>query len=1317
MLSRINIAIAGNSSHNPEMHLHFERSGATVRTWRAFAVGLFIATSITGSGWAAPVIDPVGSVTIPAGKSLILPITATSTAGPLSYTVSSSTNRIAAILHTNDPFWQLSVAQVADPSAPAAYQTPFRGGTATVTNIGTLTFMLFPEYAPHTVNVFQGLTASGFFNSNTIFHRVVTNALIQGGDPLTNGSGGLVFTFDDEYNPQAIFSGSGQLALANSQKNANGSQFFVTCGAQRSFDLAYPLFGQLVRGFDVLTNVVDTPVDGNDRPLTEVVIEQANYVSDPTDTVLTLTAAKVVGVNGTITIVAADSAGARATNTFAVTTVTDTNSNNQPIIYPNAVTKQVGPKNSTLTNYIGALELDGDELYWFPQFANQTSADGAPDSSYNLYASVFKNLTYDVTNPQGRFELFLKPATGYVGPVSVYFNVSYSSEWSVYEQYGFSLPNYDQQIYTFVFGDTTIAGQSNQVAALAAVPFTNALLATFTNGVPGSAGTNFTAFINWGDDTTNSGTVTMNAAGIKGVLGSHTYAYPGNYPVYVQVQSSIGASATILSYVNVTNQAAPSTSPLTVLVAGQGTVSPLYTNTQLAVGGSYSIGATPTNGWFLLSWTDAQGFVLGTGTNLTFTMSPGLMLTANFALIAPPTLTIASPSASHVVTNLYSAPATIIGTAADNATVAAVWYQVNSGGWQAASGTTSWSANFTPEYGVTNVFQAYAVNDFGYVSGTNVMYMKYLAGDILQVETNGRGSITPTLNGELLPLGTNYTLTATPGAGFVFTNWTVSTNWLGGSITNHATVQFTMATNLTLQANFTEVARPTNTITAPVNGQHLPMPLATITGAAKDLVAVSNVFYSLNNSGWSNAVTANNWSTWTAQVTLTPGTNTVAAYAVGASGNVSKTNTVSLVYVVSAVLTVNVGLGGTVVTNYNGDWLPIGQTNSMTAKTNVGFAFSGWTGSITTNSPKLTFIVASNLVFTASFADVGRPTNAITAPVANQHLSSPVFTATGKAGDNVAVSNVFYSLNDGGWSNAVTANNWSNWTAQVTLTPGTNTLAAYAVDTSGNVSKTNTASFEYVVSAVLTVNVGFGGTVVTNYNGEWLPIGQTNSMTAKTNVGFAFGGWTGSITTNSPKLTFIVASNLVFNANFTDIARPTNAIAAPAANQHLSNAVFTVTGKAGDNVAVSNVFYSLDNSGWSNAVTANKWTNWTAQVTLTPGTNTVAAYAVDTSGNVSKTNTVSFVYVVSVVAANNVSPAAPGTFKLKLQIATGQPLTGDGLAFSLLLSTNLNGRIQVSTNLYHWVDLTNFIGTNSALNLLDPAATNSSARYYRAVIP
>ena len=190
--------------------------------------------------WAAPVIDPIADVTIPAGKSLIVPVTATSSNGrPLTYTVTSSTNGIAVVMHTNNPFWQLSVAQVADPSAPGAYQTPYRGGVATVTNVGNLTFMLFPEYAPHTVNVFQGLTTSGFYNSNTIFHRVISGFMIQGGDPQTNGTGGLVFTYDDEFNPQAMFSGNGQLALANSGKDTDGSQFFVTIGAQRSLDFGY----------------------------------------------------------------------------------------------------------------------------------------------------------------------------------------------------------------------------------------------------------------------------------------------------------------------------------------------------------------------------------------------------------------------------------------------------------------------------------------------------------------------------------------------------------------------------------------------------------------------------------------------------------------------------------------------------------------------------------------------------------------------------------------------------------------------------------------------------------------------------------------------------------------------------------------------------------------------------------------------------------------------------------------------------------------------------------------------------------------------
>ena len=97
------------------------------------------------------------------------------------------------------------------------------------------------------------------------------------------------------------------------------------------------------------------------------------------------------------------------------------------------------------------------------------------------------------------------------------------------------------------------------------------------------------------------------------------------------------------------------------------------------------------------------------------------------------------------------------------------------------------------------------------------------------------------------------------------------------------------------------------------------------------------------------------------------------------------------------------------------------------------------------------------------------------------------------------------------------------------------------------------------------------------------------------------------------------------------------------------------------------------------------------------------AYAVDLGGNYSTTSS------VSVLSSN--------TFKLQLNFALNQPLTSTGLNFTLQLSSNLNGHIQVSTNLTSWATLTNFVGTNTTLNFRDPAATNSPHRFYRATIP
>ena len=154
------------------------------RNSRITAMCLAACLFLSPAQWlsAAPEITPIGNVTLPAGKSLIIPITATVTNGrSLTFTITGSTNAMAVVTHTNDPFWKLNVAQACAPNAPGAFQTLFRGSLVWVTNVGDLTFMLFPEYASNSVSIFQGLSDSGFYNTNTIFHRVINGFIIQGG--------------------------------------------------------------------------------------------------------------------------------------------------------------------------------------------------------------------------------------------------------------------------------------------------------------------------------------------------------------------------------------------------------------------------------------------------------------------------------------------------------------------------------------------------------------------------------------------------------------------------------------------------------------------------------------------------------------------------------------------------------------------------------------------------------------------------------------------------------------------------------------------------------------------------------------------------------------------------------------------------------------------------------------------------------------------------------------------------------------------------------------------------------------------------------
>ena len=145
--------------------------------------------------------------------------------------------------------------------------------TATLhTNHGAIGVELHDEDAPKTVENFRKLAADGFYDG-VIFHRVIPDFMIQGGDPTGTGSGGPGYTFEDEINEHKVVRGA--LAMANAGPNTNGSQFFiVTADACPWLDGKHTVFGRVAEGMDVVDAISATETDARDRPREDVTIER-----------------------------------------------------------------------------------------------------------------------------------------------------------------------------------------------------------------------------------------------------------------------------------------------------------------------------------------------------------------------------------------------------------------------------------------------------------------------------------------------------------------------------------------------------------------------------------------------------------------------------------------------------------------------------------------------------------------------------------------------------------------------------------------------------------------------------------------------------------------------------------------------------------------------------------------------------------------------------------------------------------------------------------------------------------------------------------
>ena len=160
--------------------------------------------------------------------------------------------------------------------------------TATLqTSEGRVVLRLFPDHAPKTVRNFVELAeggrewthpetrqqSTGKLYDGTIFHRVIPDFMIQGGDPLGTGTGGPGYKFGDEIHPDLQFSRPYLLAMANAGPGTNGSQFFITTVPTPWLNGRHTIFGEVIEGADIVDRISHVKTGGQDRPVEDVVLE------------------------------------------------------------------------------------------------------------------------------------------------------------------------------------------------------------------------------------------------------------------------------------------------------------------------------------------------------------------------------------------------------------------------------------------------------------------------------------------------------------------------------------------------------------------------------------------------------------------------------------------------------------------------------------------------------------------------------------------------------------------------------------------------------------------------------------------------------------------------------------------------------------------------------------------------------------------------------------------------------------------------------------------------------------------------------------
>ena len=490
--------------------------------------------------FAAPAIDAIAAYSAPVGKTVQIPVTSTSTGGAVSYSVRSGNKNLTAYYRsTRNTYIQMNVAGYSQP----------------------MVFQLFNDAAPETVRRITGLVNSGFYNGLT-FHRIINNFVIQGGDPKGDGSGGPQFTFDDEFNAATIFSGTGQLAMANSGKDTNGSQFFITEGQQRALDFNHTIFGQLVRGEATRQAISNLTVDSNGKPSSAVTITSVKVIRDSTDAVLVVRPSAAGSFSVRVTATNADGSSVR---NFTVNAAADT-TNDPPILD----TSKIQPVYYTqpgkpLTLTLGSIDLEGTSANVYSgQFVN--NANNNTTGKFGDTAADLNTVTLTSTATG--------PTTLLVGVVGSSTDTTRGS--TSVDQTGFNI--FDSQKITLAVGDLPISASGTNIEAYSGVSTGLTLVGQFRDSDASGSASDFTAKVDWGDGTVTDGTIKKLATGRYAVYGTKTYgnSASGAIPLTLTVTGNLGALATATAVATVR--------PLATLVNGILTINGTTGNDRISIG-------------------------------------------------------------------------------------------------------------------------------------------------------------------------------------------------------------------------------------------------------------------------------------------------------------------------------------------------------------------------------------------------------------------------------------------------------------------------------------------------------------------------------------------------------------------------------------------------------------------------------------------------------------------------------------------------------------------------------------------------------------